>query len=362
MYILAIKSGQREKGRQWNKLEDLVSGLLRKTEEHAKLIAQLKNDCEHLWHEKENLKLDNENLKSSLLENIRDRDEIKLELNSTEGRLQYLEAVNQQIRGSTTHKASSSIRAKGPPSLTPKRACSTHGIRMVAPRTCQALADLGVTRSGTYHVDPDGSLIGDAPTLVFCDMETTPVSTIVLHDSMGNTEIDPCGDPGCYRRNISYGSSMKQMVALIEQSESCEQQIRYDCFMAALTTGLRQYGWWVDRHGDPQYYWDGSNAGEHVCRCGISNDCIGPPHPCNCDAKAPQWESDVGAIMNGTALPITELHFGGLKFDDQRANYTLGALTCRGKAPSSANPVEPDSSLHGAGSTSFPQKIIDSAS
>ncbi|CAG0901975.1 unnamed protein product [Darwinula stevensoni] len=333
-------------------LEEMMLALRTTTLEHAKEISQLKSENERLWNDKEslrddykkmkydfesmrkatgklsteyeNLRKEHENLKSSFQEHLQENGELKLQLNTTRERLQYLEALSLQI----------------------------------TPRTCQTLADLGVTWTGEYLVDPDGALIGDAPIKVLCDMET--VSTIVLHDSMGNTAIDQCADPGCYNHTIRYGSSMKQMVALMKQSKSCDQQIRYDCSTTALTTGDIHYAWWVDRHGEPQYYWHGSNAGQHMCKCGLSGNCIDSNFPCNCDAKAPRWESDSGAITNETALPITELHFGGLQFKGQQANYTLGGLACKGKTPPPDNPAQSCSSLRQAGSTHPGYYLINS--
>ncbi|CAG0896632.1 unnamed protein product [Darwinula stevensoni] len=307
-------------------LEEILSDLRATALEHTKQISQLKseneqqleslrNEYKNMKHLFENMIKEHENLKSSLQEQIRERDELKLQLNATEGRLQYLEAVSLQI----------------------------------TPRTCQTLADLGVTRTGEYLVDPDGALIGDAPIKVLCDMETDPVSTIVLHDAMGNTAIDRCADPGCHNHSIRYGSTMKQMVALINQSKSCEQHIRYDCLTTALTTGDIHYAWWVDRHGEPQYYWDGSNKGKHICKCHLSGNCIDSNLSCNCDAEAPQWGSDSGAITNETALPITELRFGGLQFEAQKANYTLGGLACKGRIPPPDNPAQSCISLRQAG-------------
>ncbi|CAG0902341.1 unnamed protein product [Darwinula stevensoni] len=252
---------------------------------------QLKLDITQLKDDNSQLKLDNENLKSQLENRVEDR-------------LQYLEAVTRQI----------------------------------VPTSCETLARLGVTRSGTYLVDPDGVLRGDQPIQVFCDMVTDTASTYVLHNSMEATEIYHCPDPGCYARRVTYDASIKQMQALIDQSESCEQQIRYDCFSAALTSGDTHYAWWVGRHGDPQHYWDGSHAGEHVCSCGLTSDCVNSAKACNCDAEAHQWESDFGVITNGSILPITELRFGGLQVEGQRAKHTLGALVCRGHTPSS-NPI-----------------------
>ncbi|CAG0896290.1 unnamed protein product [Darwinula stevensoni] len=355
-------------GKYWRQLGRNMLVLKAKTEELAKQISQLKSENEHLvslrddykilkhdfenmrhatgklGNDCENMRKEHENLKSSFQEHILERDKLQLQLNTTEGRLQYLEAISLQI----------------------------------TPRTCQTLADLGVTRTGEYFVDPDGVLIGDAPIKVICDMETDPVATIVLHDSMGNTAIDRCADPGCYNHSIKYGSPMKQMVALIQHSKSCEQYIRvspevtatwieiggngghtnpqlwisgylYDCFSSALTTGVIHYAWWVDRHGEPQYYWDGSKAGHHKCSCGLFGNCTDTNFPCNCDAKPPHWESDSGAITNATALPITELRFGGLQFEGQKANYTLGGLTCKGKIPPPKNPAQSCSTLRQVG-------------
>ncbi|CAG0885541.1 unnamed protein product [Darwinula stevensoni] len=278
-------------------LEKMISIMMAKIEELAKNNAQLKLNVAQLERNDEHLK--------SLLEN------------KMEDRLQYLEAVTRQI----------------------------------TPPTCETLASLGVTRTGSYLVDPDGVLRGDPPIRVLCDMKTDPVSTIVLHDSMGNTEVKHCPKPGCYRRRVAYDASVKQMNALIERSESCKQEIRYDCYSTALTVSGTNYAWWVDRHGEPQYYWAGSHAGKHVCSCGLTDNCVDPTVPCNCDAEASQWESDVGAITNRTALPIKELRFGNLRFKSQEANYTLGGLVCMGKAPSPNNPAESCSSLRKAGHT-----------
>ncbi|CAG0890462.1 unnamed protein product [Darwinula stevensoni] len=125
----------------------------------------------------------------------------------------------------------------------------------------------------------------------------------------------------------------------------------YDCLSTALTTGNINYAWWVDRHGEPQYYWDGSKAGQHICNCGIVGNCSDFNLPCNCDAEFPQWVSDSGAITNETALPITKLRFGGQQFEAQKANYTLGGLACKGKTPPPDNPAESCSSLRLAGNT-----------
>ena len=59
---------------------------------------------------------------------------------------------------------------------------------------------------------------------------------------------------------------------------------------------------------------------------------------CNCDSKEPTDLSDVGIIMNSTALPVKELRFGGLTFEAQTASHTLGKLECYGKKSLDSRP------------------------
>ncbi|CAG0898617.1 unnamed protein product [Darwinula stevensoni] len=182
-------------------LEKMMSAVIGKNEELANDIAQLKLVAENLKQENEDLRnsygslrRDNENLRhqNGILgqkhESLRhdhesfrsrvqgyfhERDQMKLE-NAMEDRLEYLEALSLQI----------------------------------TPRSCNALANLGVSKTGTYLVDPDGALIGESPIKVLCDMEADPVTTVVQHDSMEST----------------YEAFSKQMTSLIDQSESCEKQ------------------------------------------------------------------------------------------------------------------------------------------
>ncbi|CAG0893481.1 unnamed protein product [Darwinula stevensoni] len=303
-------------------LEKMVATVVEKNQELAGDIARMKHDMNVLRLRNKNLKLDYENLehdiknfKSQFQEYLNRSDKTKLE--NVRDRLEYLEAITKQI----------------------------------TPRTCEALANLGITKTGTYLVDPDGPLFGDPPIQVLCDMRTDPKSTIVLHDSMEKTEIYHCTEPGCYSRKVAYNASMEQMTALISQSATCLQQISYDCISAALNFGDTPYAWWLDRNGQPQYYWDGENAGKHICHCGLSGYCINRLLPCNCDAVAPESENDSGTITNSTALPIIELRFGGLHFQGQKADYTLGGLVCRGHAPSLENQGKSCLSLRLAGNT-----------
>jgi len=198
-------------------------------------------------------------------------------------------------------------------------------------RTCEEMARYGVDKSAFYLVDPDG-LGGEEPILVFCQFGQSGVaSTLISHNSESETQVINCKDPGCYARKIEYNAPMKQIESLIELSESCQQDIVYNCFMSALQKQGIDYGFWLDRNGDSQVYWTGSHHGLHVCSCHYVNEgCFDEENLCNCDALEPLEMSDVGLITNSTALPITELRFGGLESDVQSAFHTLGKLSCSG--------------------------------
>ena len=52
---------------------------------------------------------------------------------------------------------------------------------------------------------------------------------------------------------------------------------------------------------------------------------------CNCDAKLPDWDMDTGIIEAKEILPITEVFYGPLLFDIEKANFSIGWLRCTGK-------------------------------
>jgi hypothetical protein len=90
--------------------------------------------------------------------------------------------------------------------------------------------------------------------------------------------------------------------------------------------------WWKGSNGVVGYYWDGKHdPSEHVCACDGAGNCLSEVVKCNCDSSAPQWLSDDGVLTDRAALPVVELLFGGLEFEDQVAQFELGPLTCSGR-------------------------------
>ena len=207
--------------------------------------------------------------------------------------------------------------------------------KMLSVRTCDEMHMYGVNKSNYYFIDPDGALNGEEPIRVYCDFTEDYGLTQISHNSEERIEVAHCNDPGCYSRPIIYDSSFDQIKALIELSESCSQLIRYDCFASPLVDEGINYGYWMDKNGKTQIYWTGSNYGQHVCSCHFSEEGCAQEetlhNTCNCDSKGLSELSDVGTITNSSALPITELRFGGLLYDAQAGFHTVGKLICTGK-------------------------------
>ena len=63
--------------------------------------------------------------------------------------------------------------------------------------------------------------------------------TVIGHDSESKTLVKGYEAAGCYQRKITYEISIEQIVAIMNQSEHCEQFIKYDCFHSIL---LHKYG------------------------------------------------------------------------------------------------------------------------
>ena len=86
--------------------------------------------------------------------------------------------------------------------------------------------------------------------------------------------------------------------------------------------------------GNPQNFFNGNRQGEHKCACGETKSCLSDggttDFACNCNAKLPVWAADAGIITAKDLLPITGVFYGPLKFDFERANFSIGSLKCKG--------------------------------
>ena len=111
----------------------------------------------------------------------------------------------------------------------------------------------GFSNSGYFQIDPDGDAFGEPPFSVFCDFASG-------QDSQEATTVPLCNEPDCFRHNITYPTSIQQLINLIDLSLSCTQYIQFDCILAPLSDDGKNYGTWLDREGEKQIYFYGSNA------------------------------------------------------------------------------------------------------
>ena len=130
---------------------------------------------------------------------------------------------------------------------------------------------------------------------------------------------------------------MEQIVAIINQSQRCEQFIKYECLRAGLWFVNKSHSksWWMSRDGNKMFYWGGAEPGSNNCTCGMENTCINQSltKRCNCDQNEDFWAEDSGYLMDKSTLPVTELRFGDtgiVRRLNEIGYHTLGKLQCWG--------------------------------
>ena len=126
-----------------------------------------------------------------------------------------------------------------------------------------------MTESGRYEVDPDGPE-GLDPVMVLCDFETN--TTEILHGLNGQENKFDISTELVLTSNIEYEISMSHIEAIINASESCEQEMKFKCFLTPLQGfGDNKNYYWKDRLGEDMYYFHSlNNTSGESCQCGKS--------------------------------------------------------------------------------------------
>uniref|UniRef100_A0A8C3A515 Contactin associated protein like 3 n=1 Tax=Cyclopterus lumpus TaxID=8103 RepID=A0A8C3A515_CYCLU len=194
-------------------------------------------------------------------------------------------------------------------------------------QSCEAYKHNGNT-SGHFYIDVDGS--GPIrPQLVYCNMTEENTWMVIQHNNTERTRVRPSPGVDQHSVHFDYSTEEEQLLAVISQSEHCEQELSYHCRKSRLlnTPEGSPFSWWLGGPGPGrvQTYWGGAQPGSQQCVCGLQGDCVDPQHYCNCDA-----DRDSGLLTHTESLPVRSLLLGDIQRPESEAAYRVGPLRCHG--------------------------------
>ncbi|TMS10241.1 Contactin-associated protein-like 5 [Larimichthys crocea] len=94
-------------------------------------------------------------------------------------------------------------------------------------QSCEAYKHNGNT-SGHFYIDVDGS--GPIkPQLVYCNMTEENTWMVIQHNNTELTRVRPSSGLNPHSVHFDYPTEEEQLLAVISQSEHCEQELSYHC-------------------------------------------------------------------------------------------------------------------------------------
>ncbi|XP_063840156.1 axotactin-like isoform X3 [Scylla paramamosain] len=198
--------------------------------------------------------------------------------------------------------------------------------------SCEEYHQIGYNKSGVFRIDVDGN--GPLPpSFVKCNFNslTGVTNTIVENNLPEKYEVRGPG-LGNLQVDIKYRDFSDEMFqALIEKSESCSQNIRYDCRRSPLKLSTHT---WFSSPSEKYIASFGSKV-PGLCRCKEIGACDKADVACNCDAVDGLARSDIAVITQPDLMPLTSMVFledkKGMR-EESEGRITLGPLICATKA------------------------------
>ena len=95
-------------------------------------------------------------------------------------------------------------------------------------------------------------------------------STQVWHNLEEDHYVSGYEEPGSYVKNITYSTSLQQVIALIDNAIGCKQHINMKCLNSGIHDEQIHHSWWQNRDGDNMYNW-GAPMGTDGCDCSTRN-------------------------------------------------------------------------------------------
>ena len=194
------------------------------------------------------------------------------------------------------------------------------------PKTCNDIRRSGKRQSGAYTIYP----LSKSHVQVYCDMTSMNNRgiTVISHDSEARTLVQGFENPGTYRKRITYNIPMQIIKAIIAESNTCQQFIKYECMDSVMFSSNTPYAWWVSSSGQKMTNWGGVDHTKTGCSCSLRNACHTSNQMCNCDTNDNVWREDSGVLNEKEYLPIIEVRSGDTGQSIEKGYHTVGKLNC----------------------------------
>ena len=103
------------------------------------------------------------------------------------------------------------------------------------PKSCSEVINLGITTSRTFDLDIDGPNIGLPAVTAHCEIP----SGITTIGQNFEVNVESCNTTDCFSAEVPYSGSLEQIVALIQDSDTCSQSLTIECEDAPLKVSFK---------------------------------------------------------------------------------------------------------------------------
>ena len=98
------------------------------------------------------------------------------------------------------------------------------------PQSCSEVINLGITTSRTFDLDIDGPHFGLPAVTAHCEIP----SGITTIGQNFEVDVQSCDTTDCFSADVPYLGSFEQILALIQDSNTCSQSLTIECEDAPL--------------------------------------------------------------------------------------------------------------------------------
>ena len=173
---------------------------------------------------------------------------------------------------------------------------------------------------GSYLISTSKNIIK-----VECVYENSKYLSIFRHSvSEADLKINGFEVAGSFRKWIIYEEDFASIVAIVNASDSCSQEVKTTCY----NVHLSQYCWFNDRNGQRIPFWAGGAPGK-FCKCKMDNSCHNE-RPCNCDSNDRVSRRDDGTFTDKRNLPLSAVMVGDTGASNEHMTLRIGSLICIG--------------------------------